>query len=770
MGRLKFEAQYTDMRISDEPYGSHHNAKIIAKIMAWVLLGFMTGFGKMLGVSSYMSTAVAVLAGRYSGAVLVGTALSAVCSKGIIDQAVQLGVILTVTALNVFFPDYSRGGDPIRLSLSAAALCLLFSCVISVGSSDGFMISMRMISSLLCACTVYAAAYIRDKRKNGSPIKVESITAVYLAMLYIVAITTLCSCSVGRFNLGRIAACAVIPAAAKKYRAAGGAVMGALTAVAVTMCSAALAANTMLLAAAGLICSAFADLGRIASAAAFMLSAALALAAGGLNADTFNMLTDIIVGAALFAAVPSSLITKLSSWLMLTVSAADSAGQTASARLTFAAMTLSDIRQKLMIVSDTVEARAQKLTLGQRVLYELCDNCRMYDECRANGCARRIERGCKSNSNPFVPECIRADLIESITCRCREQELFDRAEAVRMKELRLLLREQLGTMTDMLNDLSYRLSRRREVDVKLSSAARSFFERQGYHGVRACVYMDEALGRHIEIYLSGVMDTSELAITAGLCRALELDLELPGISTASGVTKLEFDEIPSFTAEIGSYLAPGSPSVCSGDSLEKIGISAGENYILLSDGMGSGHRARLDSEMAVSLAARLLDSGITMSTAQRLINSIMRVKEWEESFATLDFLRLDLFAGRAEFLKSGAAPAYLCRDGSLVRIASDSYPAGIFASADPDVTSMKLFHGDLLILATDGAPEKALEQAAAVSYENPDISARELAHEIGILCRDMSGKHPDDVTIAMVKISRRKKRKFDDQNIFYKAK
>lgn len=717
---------------------------------------FLASFGKMIGFPSYMNVAAAVLSGQFSGAALIGAAVSCAVQRSFTAQAVQLSAILVVVALNVFFPDWSKNGDPIRMSLSTAAICLLHSCITSAVNPDSFTVSMRMISSLMCACIVYAAAFISERSRSGEPLRVQGLTAVYLSMIYIAAVCTLCPVRVGPFSLGRVLACAVIPAAAKKRRAAGGAVMGALTAVSVTMCSATLAVNTMLLAAAGLICSAFCDLGRIAAAIAFMLSAAAALATAGLNGDTFNMLGDIIVGTAIFAAVPSSVFSRIMSRFMILGSAADSAGQTASSRLTFAAMTISDIRRKLVLISDTVESRADKLSLSERVTDCLCSGCRLYDECRKNGCVQHLAQSIDARTDHIsAAGCIRAAFIPELVERCCRDQLDDRAEALRLKELRMLLREQLGAMTDILNDLSCRLSRRRETDPRLSAAARSYFERNGFHGVRACVYTDECGSRHAEIYLTGEFDGDALPMTAGLCRTLEFDLELPGITTANSITKLEFDEIPPFAADFGSYSALGTSSACSGDTLLSIGVSAGERYVLLSDGMGSGKRARLDSEMSVSLAGRLLRSGLSMATAHRVINSVMQVKEWEESFATLDFLRLDLFSGRAEFLKSGAAPAYLCRDGSAVRIDCDSYPAGILPSCDPDIYSCKLFDGDLLLLASDGASEEALNEAAVLAYEFPAMSADELALKVGSACSRRSLLPADDITIAAVRISLR---------------
>lgn len=738
-------------------YGCEAGTAAALKLLLAVLAGFICSFGRMVGSPSYINVAVCAVAGSFSPAVLVGAAASCILQGNIAQQAIQLGSMLTLTALHIFFPHFSKNGDPIRLSLATAAITVMLSCIVSAGDLGSGQASMRMISSLLCACIVYAAAYLAEGLRCGEALHVRGLTAVYLAMIYIVSVATLCSVNIGMLNLGRTLACAAIPAAAKKRRAAGGAVMGAMTTIAVMMCSSSLAENTMLLAAAGLVCSAFCDFGRVIPAAAFMLSAAAALATTGLSSDTFNMLTDIIAGAAIFTAMPYNLFSKLMSRFIFLGNAADNAGQTASSRLNFAALTITDIRRRLAMISETVEARAEVPALNERIMEELCGGCRLYDDCRRNGCAARIDLQIKNGyDDPEAIGCLHAELLPDIIEKNKARQLADRAEAVKMRELRELLREQLATMSDMLGDLSFRLSRRREIDTKLSGAAKGYFERQGFAGVRACVYTDESLTRHIEVFLSGETEAPTLSLTAGLCRALELDLELPEITTVGNLTKLEFDELAKFTADFGSFSAAGS-LLCSGDTAKLLNCSAGEKYLLISDGMGSGKRAQLDSQLSVHLAAKLLRSGISMSTAQRMINSVLCVKDWEEGFATLDLLRLDLFSGRAEFLRSGAAPAYLLRDGGVIKIECDSFPAGIFSSCDPDVYSCKLFDGDIILMATDGAPDDLPERAGEYCFERPEDEAEKIACALGTSCRADAPARADDLTIAVVKIGMRKK-------------
>ena len=163
------------------PSGTSRGA--VLRCLAAALVGFLAGFGRMVGFAGYMNVAAAAAAGSCSWAVLAGSALSCIVSGSFAEQAVQLGAMLAITALNVFFPERPHRHDPIRLSLTVTAICVILSCIVSAGSTDGFLISMRMISSLLCGCVVYAAAYIAERWRSGEPLRVGGLTAVFLAMI-----------------------------------------------------------------------------------------------------------------------------------------------------------------------------------------------------------------------------------------------------------------------------------------------------------------------------------------------------------------------------------------------------------------------------------------------------------------------------------------------------------------------------------------------------------------------------------------------------------
>lgn len=140
---------------------------------------------------------------------------------------------------------------------------------------------------------------------------------------------------------------------------------------------------------------------------------------------------------------------------------------------------------------------------------------------------------------------------------------------------------------------------------------------------------------------------------------------------------------------------------------------SGDNYICrqedegkfvmcLSDGMGSGMEACKESEVVVELLEQFLDSGFSQETAARMVNSALVLKGREEMFSTVDICAVDLYTGICNFLKAGAAATFIKRDHWVEAIASESLAAGLVQQIDFDKASRKLYHGDYLIMMTDG--------------------------------------------------------------------
>ena len=140
---------------------------------------------------------------------------------------------------------------------------------------------------------------------------------------------------------------------------------------------------------------------------------------------------------------------------------------------------------------------------------------------------------------------------------------------------------------------------------------------------------------------------------------------------------------------------------------------SGDNYICrqedggrfvmcLSDGMGSGMEACRESETVVELLEQFMESGFSQETAAKMVNSALVLKGEDGMFSTVDICAVDLYTGICNFLKAGAASTFIKRDHWVESITSESLAAGLVQQIDFETASRKLYHGDYLIMMTDG--------------------------------------------------------------------
>ncbi|HJB16085.1 MAG TPA: SpoIIE family protein phosphatase [Candidatus Blautia excrementipullorum] len=199
---------------------------------------------------------------------------------------------------------------------------------------------------------------------------------------------------------------------------------------------------------------------------------------------------------------------------------------------------------------------------------------------------------------------------------------------------------------------------------------------------------------------------------------------------------------------------------------------SGDNYICrqeeggkfvmcLSDGMGSGMDACRESEIVVELLEQFLESGFSQETAARMVNSALVLKGGEGMFSTVDICALDLYTGICNFLKAGAASTFIKRDHWVEAISSESLAAGLMQQIDFDTSSRKLYHGDYLIMMTDGVldalpVDREEETMKEIIMDIPDENPKEVSR--GILERVLGYsdyRARDDMTVLVASVLRK---------------
>lgn len=731
---------------------------------------FIASAGYVGGCSSMLNAAIAAVYPEGSPAVFAASALYYLAFGGIAAGAVPLCAILIIAVLSAAFFRGSRQGSPVLSAVLTVSVLLLFTFAVSAASkSASEAVIARVIASVAAGCFVFAFRSLVNERRLSRPMMLGGTNLFYASIVFAAGVSSLSSLQAGVFNAGRIAGCFVLLCMARRYRMTGGAGIGALTSCAVFIGAPALTGNTLLLATAGLICGAFAELGVLAVSLSFILTCAVGLAVVGTTPDAPRMFIDAAAGTLLFAAIPQGILRRQTSRIFGGASAADTVGRTTASRLGFVSSSLGEIRSQLALVSAALDRKAKDRTLSAAVFDTMCRSCELRCVCHkdpaasAEHFARLEQTAMQFNgvSDADVRRCFRCcrtpELVADSFNYAYKSYLDSRAAGLHIGELRTLISEQLGAMEEMLSDLSGRIGRIRSVDKELSERVGEYLMKNGCRNARACVYLDETGFRHAEIFVSGEYKGDRLRLALAVSDITDCMFGLPVVSRAEKLTRIVMSELPVYELVKGSFTASSNDNGHSGDTLSTVAVSSCESYAVLSDGMGTGKRAKLDSMFAVSLASRLLTAGVSMRSALRLINTVLRVKGWDESFATLDMIRFDLCAGTAELLKAGAAPTYLYRDGVLRSFGGQAFPAGILDSCPPDEFSCKLFDGDLLLMVSDGVSEEKIRAVFSEAGER-DIDPEALARSLGELAMQTPpGGHRDDISIAAFGIKSRER-------------
>jgi stage II sporulation protein E len=187
-------------------------------------------------------------------------------------------------------------------------------------------------------------------------------------------------------------------------------------------------------------------------------------------------------------------------------------------------------------------------------------------------------------------------------------------------------------------------------------------------------------------------------LTAELSAAVMHPLAPPQVCSGGDTVCLCWREQPRYRLLTGSAQHSAQAGTVCGDVVRVFTDREYREVLLISDGMGTGVHAAMDSALTVGIFSKLLQAGVGPDAALRLVNGALRLRTEEESLATVDLVQADLYTGRMRFYKAGAAPTYLRRDGQGASVEAVSLPAGILEDTAFADTSVTLHTGDLLVI------------------------------------------------------------------------
>lgn len=198
----------------------------------------------------------------------------------------------------------------------------------------------------------------------------------------------------------------------------------------------------------------------------------------------------------------------------------------------------------------------------------------------------------------------------------------------------------------------------------------------------------------------------------------------------------------------------------SGDTYSCIQIPGGRYALILSDGMGTGAEAAAESATTVTLLEQLLRAGFGEELAVKTVNSLLLLHSPVETFATVDMAVVNLYTGRLQWVKIGAAPGFIYRrDGTAEIIRTPSLPVGIVNPIEVVVVERELAAGDTLLLVTDGLLEAGrsgeeegewlLDCLREAGNGDPEKISNFLLNRAHLAA---GGPLPDDATVVVARV------------------
>lgn len=609
-----------------------------------------------------------------------------------------------------------------------------------------------------------AALLWKNASERGQALR-EHTCVTSLCLTAALVLMGLCTVAVSGLSLGRVAAAIVILVAAAGAGSRFSALLGVVCGMVAGFSTGEFTLSITCFAVGGLLAGLFSPLGRLGSVAAFTICYGFFAMLAQRSAAGF---LEVLLASVIFLLLPAS-VCRRAGILLSPRREQNIARLLTGERLEDASAALRDVASTTQEVSRRLqEAYAEDLsTLYDRVAQKHCRGCLYQMTCWQKGYSTTIDCfvhgvAAMRKNGVITPEdlgagmarCVRRERIAKSLAEEYRGYTGREQERLHAGRVRSIVTDQFEGLAGALEGISQSLqgvipcgeSLTERIHEALSAEQTEIREVLCWRGTSGHINVRVTVPAAIEKWLQPARMTSAIAAAVGMPMAEPKKVrEGPSLM-------LTFCELPAYRLEQGMCQIIAEEGKVCGDTLRLVKCEGGISAMVLSDGMGCGMDAALDSAMLVSLVARLLEAGLPCGSALRLVNSALMVKGGRESLATLDATEIDCYTGRAHFHKAGAAPTILRHGGRGVEIDSDSLPAGILGGVEPESRELTLAEQDIVVMISDGVPtDEEWLPALLEQWQGKDLSM--LCRQIAESAR-LRRKEPkeDDITVAALRL------------------
>lgn len=742
--------------------------RVLLRLALWALAAFLFGgLRAVAGFSPFVAALMAAcpfeaLAGVFCGGVL-GLFSSLSWPEALWHTAALLLIGLFRLVIERRFLSLRRS-----LLLPAVAACGVTACGLGYSAFTG--VSLPGLGLLLAECAaacLSCALFLRALRLPVRSVSLADLSAADKAVLGLCGcLLLLCAASYSAFGLSpaRVAAGLAVLFAAFVGGVSGGAVGGVCTGLALGL----LPGTRFLFpvyAVAGLAGGVFSPRGPMVSALFFAGAAALTAFLQGFRAPVLWCLLEIFIACAVFVLIPAKRKEQLRELLKKSgLLPEPQLHYYVSANLQRAAAQVGEISDVIEQVSGKLDRvlNPELQLIFSSLQQTVCPGCKFqtacwrdrYSETAADILALAGMQEDAPQTTALERRCPRAPALKEKIAQSYTDFVSGLAAKEKIRELRGVVSDQFSTIADLLEEIAALVHGSRVADTARSRSLREALADEGQF-VDALHLFTDSTGR-VSVEITMLEDAFSLdfhRIRKTLQSLTGRRFQPEEIALMDLRTTITFWEKAKYRVLFGrSQIAAAEGGVC-GDCVQTLTDPDGRRIALLSDGMGTGARAAVDSVLASTLLEKLLESGFTFPGALRLVNCALLVKSSDESIATADGLCINVFTGQADFYKAGAAVSFWRRGDRVTVIEDASLPIGILRTVGFAHREETLQPGDIVLLVSDGvtAPDCGWlsDELLAWSTNNMDDLASHIASLAKLRYDDETR---DDITVVAAKV------------------
>ncbi len=661
-----------------------------------------------------------------------------------------------------------------------APVAVVFVCLLVTGLAITFSEGLSAIGIVLCfseSAIGAVASFVLTKthgvfsmRGGLSMLTSKDATAVVISI-------TLLLLSLRNFSLFgvypvHIIAQLLVLICAFYGRESGGAIVGICSGIAMSLGN----SNIFLLAFysfGGLLAGAFSFLGRIASYFAFVLSGVVITVITSSFDNIIPTVTETVITGVLFIILTKKFNRQLESVFLPAVTSPviDSVKGSLVSKLKRASDTSAEICSSLTEVNDVL-GKTEKFDVQKIIVKtkdQVCGSCGLYDVCwgesfeqtdsnfktllelKKNG----IFLEYKTVPQQFASFCIRSENVASNFNRLFTEYKIHESNRSRVKEIYNLAAEQFVNVSSLLDSLCEDINDEVKFDMDIATRVRAAAVSCGFEPFEACCVINSMEKMCIELKIKIPYDKTEMKNLGAQIKVIgDRDFELPEVENHGTFAKVIYKEKAEYKIVSAAVQFNATGEKYSGDSFTTFRDDKGYFYAVICDGMGTGTKAALSSNLAVSLLEKLIKAGFGIKASVNTVNTALISKSGDESSVTLDLVVFDLFTGRVEFYKSGAADTTVKRNGKIVDVGFCSLPLGIINNCEMGSGSGMLGYGDVILMYSDGVRE---EDTGYLKRELKRFDNGNVRNFTTELCENIRRSQPeknDDMTVLTLAITK----------------